>query len=205
MMQSDEPLKTPAIHRYHIRKGTTQTREIAIIRLIDLLRLNTGLPASAKRGSTTLRFGKGDPSLGAYISMRPHPVNVRSESQVKLDDTLFSNFHIPLTHHAFSTVNIMSTTKIAPVVWINGFPGCGKLTIASIIKTLHSDMILLDNHSLIDPVEAKFQRSHPDYQKERHLYRQHVFKEHVSNPAKLSQLVVFTGKTFIFSTTITPR
>ncbi|KAI4615905.1 hypothetical protein J4E83_006573 [Alternaria metachromatica] len=86
----------------------------------------------------------------------------------------------------------MDTTKIAPVVWINSFPGCGKLTIASVMKTLHTDMILLDNHKLIDPVEAKFPRSHPDYQKERHRYRQHIFREHVSNPAMLSQVVVFT-------------
>ncbi|KAI4661104.1 uncharacterized protein J4E79_004914 [Alternaria viburni] len=75
----------------------------------------------------------------------------------------------------------MNTTNIAPVVWINGFPGCGKLTIASVMKTLHTDMILLDNHQLIDPVEAKFQRSHPDYQKERHRYRQHIFREYSDN------------------------
>jgi len=88
----------------------------------------------------------------------------------------------------------MATTKIAPLVWINGFPGCGKLTIASVMKTLHTDMILLDNHKLIDPVEAKYARSHPDYQKERHQYRQNIFREHVSNPATLSRVVVFTGK-----------
>lgn len=91
----------------------------------------------------------------------------------------------------------MATNKIAPVVWINGFPGCGKLTTTSIVKTLHEDMILLDNHKLIDPVEAKFPRSHPDYQKERHLYRQQIFKEYVSNSTKLSQVVVFTGKTLL--------
>ncbi|KAJ5600344.1 hypothetical protein N7450_001411 [Penicillium hetheringtonii] len=81
----------------------------------------------------------------------------------------------------------------APLIWINGFPGSGKLTVAKVFKQLTSDdTIILDNHQLIDPVEARFPRSHPEYQKERHLYRQAVFKEHVYNKANLSKIVVFT-------------
>ncbi|KAJ5242165.1 uncharacterized protein N7469_000492 [Penicillium citrinum] len=81
----------------------------------------------------------------------------------------------------------------APLIWINGFPGSGKLTVAKVFKQLTSDdTIILDNHQLIDPVEARFPRLHPEYQKERHLYRQAVFKEHVYNKANLSKIVVFT-------------
>ena len=127
---------------------------------------------------------------GAHLTF----ANLLSESQLEFVDI----FRIFVIHYAFAIANVMATTKIAPVVWINGFPGCGKLTIASVMKTLHEDLILLDNHKLIDPVETNFQRSHPDYQKERHLYRQHIFKEHVSNPSKASQIVVFTGETSIF-------
>ncbi|OQE21674.1 hypothetical protein PENSTE_c011G09754 [Penicillium steckii] len=81
----------------------------------------------------------------------------------------------------------------APLIWINGFPGSGKLTVAKVFKQLtQDDTIILDNHQLIDPVEARFPRLHPEYQKERHLYRQAIFKEHVYNKAKLSKIVVFT-------------
>ncbi len=84
-------------------------------------------------------------------------------------------------------------SKVAPLVWINGFPGAGKLTVATALAELDKTVIVIDNHRLIDPVEAKFPRSHPDYQRERHLYRQKVFEEHVCNPATLSRTVVFTG------------
>lgn len=91
---------------------------------------------------------------------------------------------------------------VAPLIWINGFPGSGKLTVAKVFKQLTSDdTIILDNHQLIDPVEARFPRLHPEYQKERHLYRQAVFKEHVYNKANLSKIVVFTGE---FYTSIFP-
>lgn len=88
----------------------------------------------------------------------------------------------------------MNPAKPAPLLWINGFPGSGKLTVAKIIAQLTSDAIILDNHKLIDPVEAKFPRIHPDYQKERHLYRQAIFQEHVFGETTLSKLIVFTGE-----------
>lgn len=82
----------------------------------------------------------------------------------------------------------------SPLIWINGFPGSGKYTVSKVIAQLIPDgAIILDSHKLIDPVEARFPRLHPDYQKERHLYRQAIFKEHVYNEATLSKLVVFTG------------
>lgn len=85
-------------------------------------------------------------------------------------------------------------TSAAPLVWINGFPGCGKLTIASHLERLYDNLILIDNHKLKDPVAAKFPRGHPDYQEERKLCRERVLREVVENPEKLSQMVIFTGK-----------
>ncbi|KAH8812079.1 hypothetical protein F5884DRAFT_855386 [Xylogone sp. PMI_703] len=86
----------------------------------------------------------------------------------------------------------MGTAKAAPLVWINGFPGSGKLTVAKAIATLHHNTIVLDNHKLIDPVEARFSRTHPDYQKERRRYRQAVLDEYVCDAAMLSKLVICT-------------
>jgi hypothetical protein len=89
--------------------------------------------------------------------------------------------------------------KAAPLVWINGFPGCGKLTMATALATLHGAAILLDNHKLIDPVEAQLPRSHPDYQRKRRLYRQAILDEFVLDTATLSRLVIFTGEDALVS------
>ncbi|GAW23589.1 hypothetical protein ANO14919_131630 [Xylariales sp. No.14919] len=85
----------------------------------------------------------------------------------------------------------MATTP-APLVWINGFPGSGKLTVAKAIAALHEPATVLDNHRLIDPVEARYPRSHPEYQQQRHLYRQAMLVEHVCNTATLGRLVIAT-------------
>ena len=88
----------------------------------------------------------------------------------------------------------MATAKAAALIWINGFPGTGKLTVARAITQLHKDTILLDNHKLIDPVEIHTPRSHPDYQKQRRMQRQSAFEQYVFNPASLSKVVIFTGQ-----------
>ena len=87
------------------------------------------------------------------------------------------------------------TVNTAPLAWINGFPGSGKMTVATRLQALHGSAILLDNHKLIDPVEAKYPRDHPQYQDERRRHRQHVFDQYASNTTMLSQLIIFTGMT----------
>ncbi|KAJ5109954.1 hypothetical protein N7532_002599 [Penicillium argentinense] len=87
----------------------------------------------------------------------------------------------------------MKPAKPTPLVWINGFPGSGKLTVTKFIAQLNPDTLILDNHTLIDPVEAKFPPLHPDYLKERHLYRQAILKKHVYDEATIDKLVIFTG------------
>src|SRR5271156_3033838 len=83
----------------------------------------------------------------------------------------------------------------APLVWINGFPGSGKLTVArALAKLLGKEIILIDNHQLIDPVEAKIPRDHSDYQKERQLQRIIAFGEYVANAAMYSRIIIFTGE-----------
>jgi hypothetical protein len=90
-----------------------------------------------------------------------------------------------------------SDSRLAwPLVWINGFPGTGKHTIAKLFATLldEGDPLLIDNHSLIDPVEAKFSRDHPNYQQERRRGREAAFKSFVEDPAFRTRIVIFTGE-----------
>ncbi|RFU75587.1 hypothetical protein TARUN_6647 [Trichoderma arundinaceum] len=79
-----------------------------------------------------------------------------------------------------------------PVVWINAFPGTGKLTIAREFALVHKPSILIDNHQLIDPVAARLSRDHPQYQTERRRERERAFNRYVLDPASLSKTVIFT-------------
>lgn len=81
----------------------------------------------------------------------------------------------------------------APLVWINGFPGSGKLTVATQLQVLHSGTILIDNHKLIDPVEENYARDHPGYPIERHRVRAQAFDDYAGQSDKLFHLLVFTG------------
>jgi adenylylsulfate kinase-like enzyme len=87
----------------------------------------------------------------------------------------------------------MAAANAAPLIWINGFPGSGKRTVAMAVAKLHENAILQDNHKLINPVEAKMSRSHPDYQKERKLQRELAFEQYVCDPAMFSSMIIFTG------------
>ncbi len=84
----------------------------------------------------------------------------------------------------------------APLLWVNGFPGSGKLTVMRVLTELLgvNRAVLIDNHQMIDPVEATTPREHPAYQRQRQLQREKVFKEYVSNPERASQIIIFTGK-----------
>ena len=93
-------------------------------------------------------------------------------------------------------MSAMATASKAPVVWINGFPGTGKLTIANAIAKIHDHdrTLVLDNHKLIDPVEARCPRGHPDYNTQRQIYRQAVLEDNVRSPSSHGRLVIFTGR-----------
>lgn len=84
-------------------------------------------------------------------------------------------------------------TPAAPLVWINGFPGVGKLTVATEVAARIPDAILIDNHKMIDPVAAKFSRDHPEYQSERRKVRQATFQSIVQSQQNRERVVIFTG------------
>ena len=110
-----------------------------------------------------------------------------------------SCFLLPISQLPRSTHRIaMALTTIkgapSPLIWINGYPGTGKLTVAKGIAALSSQVIVLDNHQLIDPVEAKFSRSHPRYQEERRIFRISTLAHYNSDLSLTSHIIVCTGK-----------
>ena len=98
---------------------------------------------------------------------------------------------------------------VAPLVWINGFPGTGKFTVAEQLSILlgAEKTILIDNHQLIDPVEVEMARihpeypnirSHPDYQVLRREMRSAILKQYVENVTLLSRTIIFTGRAYLY-------
>ncbi|KAL7914673.1 hypothetical protein GGI35DRAFT_154278 [Trichoderma velutinum] len=79
-----------------------------------------------------------------------------------------------------------------PIVWINAFPGTGKLTVARELVGLDQSSFLIDNHQLIDPVAARFSRDHPQYQIERRRERERAFDKYVLEPTMISKTIIFT-------------
>jgi len=74
-----------------------------------------------------------------------------------------------------------------PLIWINDFPGSGKLTVANaLVNLVGEDKIhLIDNHQLIDAVEAKTTRSSPNYQMQR---RKHWYNLNFEAPLVMALL-----------------
>ncbi|KAF2806103.1 uncharacterized protein BDZ99DRAFT_349075, partial [Mytilinidion resinicola] len=82
-----------------------------------------------------------------------------------------------------------------PLIWINAFPGTGKLTISKLLIPLRSPTkaILIDNHQLIDPVSILYARDHPSYQTERKHLRDLAFTSHVEDPSTFHRIAIFTA------------
>lgn len=86
---------------------------------------------------------------------------------------------------------------MAALVWINGLPGTGKLTVTKTLGSLDESTIIVDNHSLIDPVAHRLgpgSRDHPRYLDERRASRKRAFDEWVHDPLSKTLRVVFTGR-----------
>ena len=75
------------------------------------------------------------------------------------------------------------------IVHINGWPGCGKLTIARVLTKM-LDGRLVDNHTLLNPAECLFDRGDPGHGKLRKAVRFLVFEHMVELPT--NKALVFT-------------
>ncbi|KAK4547157.1 hypothetical protein LTR36_001378 [Oleoguttula mirabilis] len=83
-------------------------------------------------------------------------------------------------------------TLPAPVVYINGFPGVGKLTVARALQPMLPNSRILHNHELIDPVERKYARGSAYYQTMRAEYRQARLKPIIHGPELRDTIFIFT-------------
>ncbi|KAK5991830.1 hypothetical protein PT974_05216 [Cladobotryum mycophilum] len=61
-----------------------------------------------------------------------------------------------------------------PFIYINGYPGVGKLTVAKELCRLLPKAKVVDNHLLIDPAAAVFDRTAEEYQPLRQVLRREV-------------------------------
>jgi broad-specificity NMP kinase len=81
----------------------------------------------------------------------------------------------------------------APFIYINGYPGVGKLSIArALLLLVRQPAKLVDNHLLIDPVAALFDRSSPDYQPLRQAFRETLLSAIVGSAELRNTTIIFT-------------
>lgn len=91
-------------------------------------------------------------------------------------------------------------TQPAPVIWLNGFPGAGKLTVAErLAEIFGEEALLIDSHQLIDVVTLP--RDHPEYRAKRKAVRALAFQKYVYSKETLGRAVIFTGAWFPLWTT----
>ncbi|KAF5553087.1 ribose 5-phosphate isomerase A [Fusarium phyllophilum] len=77
-------------------------------------------------------------------------------------------------------------------IYINGYPGIGKLTIANELQQLLPDSKVYHNHLLIDPIDALVERSSPGYQEMRTGLRRHVLDEIATSEYTKNKTWIFT-------------
>ncbi|KAF5978673.1 ribose 5-phosphate isomerase A [Fusarium coicis] len=77
-------------------------------------------------------------------------------------------------------------------VYINGYPGIGKLTIVRELQQLLPDSKVYHNHLLIDPVEALVERSSPGYHEMRTGLRRYVLNEIATSEYTKDKTWIFT-------------
>ena len=75
-------------------------------------------------------------------------------------------------NHYFTLTPSQYFIMPAYVIYINGHPGVGKLTVARELQKLIPGSQVLHNHELIDPVEKRYSRGSAWYQMKRAEYRQ---------------------------------
>lgn len=88
----------------------------------------------------------------------------------------------------------LSRPNSGTIVVLNGFPGTGKLTVLKRVKALlpEDTTCLLDNHLLIDPVEAVVPGRSDEHHELRRMVRAPVFKK-LSQRAREGHTILMTA------------
>jgi hypothetical protein len=77
-------------------------------------------------------------------------------------------------------------------VYINGYPGIGKLTIANELQQLLPNSKVYHNHHLIDPIDALVERSSPGYHEMRTGLRRYILNEIATSQYTKDKTWIFT-------------
>ncbi|SCO85910.1 uncharacterized protein FRV6_10037 [Fusarium oxysporum] len=77
-------------------------------------------------------------------------------------------------------------------IYINGYPGIGKLTIAKELQQLLPNSKVYHNHLLIDPIDALVERSSPGYHEMRTGLRRYVLNEIATSEYTKAKTWIFT-------------
>ncbi|KAK8861852.1 hypothetical protein PGQ11_008087 [Apiospora arundinis] len=83
---------------------------------------------------------------------------------------------------------------MAPFVYLNGYPGVGKLTVADELCRMLPKAKVLSNHLLIDPVTAVFDRRDKEYQPLRQTVRRTVLESIAKSPSIGDVTWIFTDQ-----------
>ncbi|KAH0541782.1 hypothetical protein FGG08_003737 [Glutinoglossum americanum] len=81
-----------------------------------------------------------------------------------------------------------------PFIYINGYPGVGKLTIAKLLSNRIENSKVVDNHLLIDPVASVFDRSMNEYQPLRKLVRTNILYSIAASTSTKDVTWIFTDQ-----------
>ena len=94
------------------------------------------------------------------------------------------------------TVQVLAEAELpAPLIYINGYAGVGKFTIgACLLPLLPTPAKFLDNHLLIDPAAALFDRTSSEYQPLRKSLRQLLLSTISTSPELKNTTMVFTDQ-----------
>ncbi|KAL7899223.1 hypothetical protein HDV63DRAFT_334189 [Trichoderma sp. SZMC 28014] len=79
-----------------------------------------------------------------------------------------------------------------PFIYINGYPGIGKLTIAKELEKLVPDSKVYHNHLFIDPIAPLVDRDSPHYQDIRTSFRRHILNTIATSEAAARFTWIFT-------------
>jgi hypothetical protein len=103
-------------------------------------------------------------------------------------------YFVPPRTTVLTTKNASMSEVLPPVfIYINGYPGVGKLTIArELLTLLPQPARLVDNHLLIDPVAALLERGSDEYQALRKAVRLTILLAIARSSELKSTNIVFT-------------
>ncbi|EJD45810.1 hypothetical protein AURDEDRAFT_165261 [Auricularia subglabra TFB-10046 SS5] len=92
-----------------------------------------------------------------------------------------------------TVVTATAPTPAAPFIYMGGYPGVGKQTVARELLKIIPGSRLIDNHLLIDITRAVFRQGSPEYEALRSKLRNDMLEAIVKEEAARGTTFIFTG------------